>query len=104
MFSKGWKIFSALSKTWKILSAFSNLAQEKYEESDEEKLEKISELSKFSELSAFSPWPKFKHNFKDTMSPMSLSNDGIVDTEHFLLLCPSFDSQRRDLAGVLALV
>ena len=28
-------------------------------------------------------------------------NDGIGDTEHFLLLCPSFDVPRRDLlAGV----
>ena len=36
---------------------------------------------------------------------MRISNDGIEDTEHFLLLCPSFDIQRRDLlAGVLALV
>ena len=25
------------------------------------------------------------------------TNDGIEDTEHFLLLCPSFDIQRRDL-------
>ena len=33
------------------------------------------------------------------------SNDGIEDTEHFLLLCPSFDLQRRDLlAGVLAIL
>ena len=33
------------------------------------------------------------------------ASDGIEDTEHFLLLCPSFDTQRRDLlAGVLALV
>ena len=36
---------------------------------------------------------------------MCISNDGIEDTEHFLLLCPSLDIQRRDLlAGVLALV
>ena len=48
---------------------------------------------------------KFKHNFRDTINPMCISNDGIEDTEHFLLLCPSFDTQRRDLlAGVLALV
>ena len=44
---------------------------------------------------------KFKHNFGDTVSPMCPSNDGIEDAEHFLLLCPSFDAQRRDLlAGV----
>ena len=48
---------------------------------------------------------KFKHNFRDTINPMCISNDGIEDTEHFLLLCPSFDIKRRDLlAGVLALV
>ena len=44
---------------------------------------------------------KFKHNFADTVNPMCPSNDGIEDAEHFLLLCPSFDAQRRDLlAGV----
>ena len=33
------------------------------------------------------------------------TNDGIEDTEHFLLLCPSFDVPRRDLlAGVSALL
>ena len=40
---------------------------------------------------------KFKHNFRDTVNPMCPTNDGIEDTEHFLLLCPSFDVQRRDL-------
>ena len=44
---------------------------------------------------------KFKHNFKDTINPMCPTNDGIEDTEHFLLHCPSFNIQRRDLlAGV----
>ena len=28
---------------------------------------------------------------------MCPTNDGIEDKEHFLLLCPSFDVQRRDL-------
>ena len=28
---------------------------------------------------------------------MCPTNDGIEDTEHFLLLCPSFGVQRRDL-------
>ena len=29
---------------------------------------------------------KFKHNFEDTINPMCPKNDGIEDTEHFLLL------------------
>ena len=36
---------------------------------------------------------KFKHNFRDTINPMRPTSDGIEDTEHFLLLCPSFDIQ-----------
>ena len=48
---------------------------------------------------------KFQHNFRDTLDPMCPLNDGIEDTEHFLLLCPSFDLQRQDLlAGVLAIL
>ena len=32
---------------------------------------------------------------------MCPTSDGVEDTEHFLLLCPSFDDQRRDLlAGI----
>ena len=33
---------------------------------------------------------KFKHNFKDTVDPMCSINDGIEDTEHFLLLLQFF--------------
>ena len=40
---------------------------------------------------------KFKHNFRDTINPMRPTSDGVEDTEHFLLLCPSFDAQRQDL-------
>ena len=48
---------------------------------------------------------KFKHNVRDTINPMCPTNDGIEDTEHFLLLCPSFEAPRRDLlAGVSALL
>ena len=48
---------------------------------------------------------KFKHNFRDTINPMCPTSDGIEDTEHFLLLCPSFDLQRRDLlAGIVELL
>ena len=39
----------------------------------------------------------FKHNFRDAIDAMCLSNDGIESEEHFLLLCPSFDTQRRGL-------
>ena len=48
---------------------------------------------------------KFQHNFRDTINRMCPSNDGIEDTEHFLLLCPSFGVQRTDLlAGICSLV
>ena len=48
---------------------------------------------------------KFLHNFRDTVNPMCPTNDGIEDVEHFLLLCPSFEMQRRDfLAGVSELL
>ena len=48
---------------------------------------------------------KFKHSFRDIANPICLTNDGMQDTEHFLLLCSSFDVQRRDLlAGVSQLV
>ena len=40
---------------------------------------------------------KFGHNFKDTINPMCPINDGIEDTEHFLLLCNSFTEYRRTL-------
>ena len=36
---------------------------------------------------------------------MCPTSDGIEDTEHFLLLCPSFDLQQRDfLAGIVELL
>ena len=38
---------------------------------------------------------KFKYNFRDTVNPICPTNDSIKDTDHFLLLCPSFDVQRR---------
>ena len=40
---------------------------------------------------------KFKHNFRDSINPMCPSNDGIETTEHFLLLCPSFEVEHQDL-------
>ena len=48
---------------------------------------------------------KFKHNFRDTFNPMCPTDDGIENTEHFLLLCPSFEIQHRNLlARVFALL
>ena len=44
---------------------------------------------------------KFKHNFRDTINPMCPTNDGIENTEYFLLLCPSFEIQRRNLLARL---
>ena len=40
---------------------------------------------------------KFKHNFRDTVNPMCPMTDGIENTERFLLLCPAFEIQRRNL-------
>ena len=45
---------------------------------------------------------EFKHNFRDSINPMCPTNDGIEDTKHFLLLCPSFDVPRRDLLAGLS--
>ena len=39
----------------------------------------------------------FRHNFRDTVSALSPANDGVEDTEHFLLLCHSYDELRSDL-------
>ena len=48
---------------------------------------------------------KFKHNFRDIVNLMCPTGDGIEDTEHLLLLCPSLDVQRQDLlAGVVKLL
>ena len=48
---------------------------------------------------------KFKHHFRDTKNPMCPSNDGIQSTEDFLMLCPSFEAQCRNLlAGDFALL
>ena len=48
---------------------------------------------------------KFNHSFRDNTNPMCPTNDGIEDTEHFLLLCLCFDVHRRDLlAGIVALL
>ena len=40
---------------------------------------------------------KFKHNFRDTLNPLCPTNDGVEDTEHYFLLCHTYDADRRDL-------
>ena len=40
---------------------------------------------------------KFRHNFRDTVNPLCPTNDGVEDTEHFLLLCHSYNELRSDL-------
>ena len=47
---------------------------------------------------------KFKHNFKDTLNPLCLINDGVEDTEHYLLLCRRFDEQRKDLLDTVSIL
>ena len=55
-------------------------------------------LSKFN-------FHKCNHNFRDTINPMCPTNDGVDDTEHFLLPCPSFAVPHKYLlAGVFALL
>ena len=39
---------------------------------------------------------KFRHNFRDTINPLYPTNDGVEDTEHFLLFCHSYDGPRSD--------
>ena len=40
---------------------------------------------------------KFSHNFSDTINPICPINDGLENTEHFILSCHSFEEQRRAL-------
>ena len=40
---------------------------------------------------------KFRHNFRDTVNPLCPANDGVEDTEHYLLLCHSYNGPRYDL-------
>ena len=35
---------------------------------------------------------------------MCPTNDGVEDTEHFLLLCPSFDFERKNLLAAIRLL
>ena len=48
---------------------------------------------------------KVKYNFLNTINPMCPTSDGVEDTEHFLLLCHSFNVQQQDpLAGIVELL
>ena len=47
---------------------------------------------------------KFRHNFRDVISPMCSVNDGPEDTEQHQLLHHSFDEQRHDLLASVLLV
>ena len=70
-----------------------------------QKLKQLSHLTQLRVGLSKLNFHKFKHNFRDTIKPMCLSNDGIEETEYFLLLSPSLDIKRRDLlAGDLALI
>ena len=40
---------------------------------------------------------KFEHNFRETLNPLCIRNDGVEDTEHHFLLCHACDVFRRDL-------
>ena len=40
---------------------------------------------------------KFKHNFRDTLSPLCPTNDDVEDTEHYFLLCHTDAADRLDL-------
>ena len=47
---------------------------------------------------------KFIHNFKETINPMCPLNDGIEDTEHYLLLYRSYVGLRCDLLASVAAI
>ena len=40
---------------------------------------------------------KFRHNFNIAINPLCPINDGVEDTEHFLLHCHSYHQQRNSL-------
>ena len=40
---------------------------------------------------------RFRHNFNTTINPLCPINDGVEDTEHFLLHCHSYQLQRNSL-------
>ena len=44
---------------------------------------------------------KVRHNFRDTIDLMCPTNDGVEDTEHYLLLCQSHAEPRCELLNGL---
>ena len=48
-------------------------------------------------------YDKFGHNF-NCSNPSCLCLSGIEDNEHFLLHCPRFDTQRRDLLDLVSIL
>ena len=63
----------------------------------------IDAVTKFFFLRIRSSISEF--DFRDTVNPMCPTSDAIKDTEHFLLLCPSFDVEGQDLlAGIVELL
>ena len=81
----------------KLLSIIFPPAKSVYGIHDPKGLSHLTQLR--AGLSKFSFY-KFKHDFRDTVSLMCPTSDVIEDTEHFMLLCPSFnafDVQRQDL-------
>ena len=59
--------------------------------------EGISYLAQLRIVLSKRNYHKFIHNFADAVSQRCPANDGIEDTEHFLLLYHSFDDNRRSL-------
>ena len=45
--------------------------------------------------------PEYTKYAIDTVNPMCLINDGIENTEHFLLQCHTHNGQRRDLINAI---
>ena len=47
---------------------------------------------------------KLRHSFRETINPLYPSNNGIEDTEHYLLLCHSYVELRYDLLTSVAAI
>ena len=47
---------------------------------------------------------KFRHNFKDAVNPLCPANNGVEDTEHFLLHCHCYEVPRSDLLNSVSAI